>query len=203
MNTKTVRFIIIVVVMLLTVLIVSCNKAAPETLSETLARASSVSLVKYDCVITGRDSTGISRGGIDAKVWVKGNKMRVELTRPEGTMEGYLIDRNAHTMYVWYPPEDALKKIENAWEIPNFTSAVLWAKQIAIGNPKIVSTETMDGKACLVAEFVQGEIAVKAWIWKKHPFLVRMEQTTTNGKTTIEFKNIEFGDISDSVFERP
>jgi len=202
-NRKISWLIVISTVLLFNLSICACKKATPETLSEILDRAANVASFKYDCSVTWRDLSGTSRGEIVAKVWAKNNKMRVQLTTLERTVEEYLIDIDAHSMYIWYPPENVPAKIENAWEIPNFTSAKLWTISIAIGNPKIVGTETIDGKVCLVVEYFPGEVTGKAWLWKNYPFLVRTELVSAEGKTTIEFKNIEFGDIADSMFEMP
>ncbi len=203
-NNKMRRFLVISVVMLLALPIVACRKAAPETLSEILARAANVTLVKYDWVMTSPESSQIN------KVWVKGNKWRVEHPQQgqtvEGTIsaQGYLIDTDANTVYIWYSPGNIIEKSVIApGEVTDFVSAMTWTKMIARSNPKIIGTETTDGKVCLVVEYVQGEITGKAWIWGKYPFLVRMELATTERKTTIEFKNIEFSNIPDSMFELP
>jgi hypothetical protein len=61
----------------------------------------------------------------------------------------------------------------------------------------------VDGKDCLVVEFIDGEITLKAWLWKEKRFLVRLDIISPEHTTTIAFKNIDFGDIPDSVFELP
>jgi outer membrane lipoprotein-sorting protein len=61
----------------------------------------------------------------------------------------------------------------------------------------------VDGKVCLVVEYSYGGAKIKSWIWKEHGFPVRTETTTADGTTIIEFKNIDFGNIPDSMFEIP
>ena len=204
LNQRVRQLLVIGVVMLLALTAVGCKKATPETLSEILDRAANVTLVKYDYAMTGRSSTGVELGGASGKVWVKQNKMRVESTPSGGMFAGYLIDLEARTIYMWTPPENKLVEIKNAWEAANFNSPMLLTDSIALFNPQIVGSEAIDGKVCLVVEYVPGETARgKAWIWKEHPFLVRMELTQAEGTVTTEFKNIEFGDIPDSIFVLP
>jgi outer membrane lipoprotein-sorting protein len=52
-------------------------------------------------------------------------------------------------------------------------------------------------------EYTVEGTATKMWIWEEYAFPIRVEVTTTEGKTTIEYKNIEFVDIPDSMFELP
>jgi outer membrane lipoprotein-sorting protein len=82
-------------------------------------------------------------------------------------------------------------------------SATEEAESIPNYNPTILGTETIDGKVCLVVEYTVVEAATKAWIWEEHGFPIRVEVTTTEGTTTVEYKNIEFVDIPDSMFELP
>ena len=228
-NRKMGWFIVIGMVMLLALPGFACKKAAPETLSETLARAANVTLVKYDMVMTSPQGTQTT------KVWVKGNMWRIELPwfgqtvsaveppRQGGTVEtarnqGYLIDTSANIVYALYSqysstPEKYGVYIEKSplihpGEVIGPGTPGSWAKMIAMSDPKVVGTETVEGKASVVVEYVpgqisgvQGQIRGKAWIWKEHPLLVRIETTIGERTASVEFKNIEFADIPDSVFE--
>jgi outer membrane lipoprotein-sorting protein len=41
------------------------------------------------------------------------------------------------------------------------------------------------------------------WIWEQYGFPIRVEMTTTEGTVIVEYKNIEFTDIPDIMFELP
>jgi len=41
------------------------------------------------------------------------------------------------------------------------------------------------------------------WIWKEKGFPIRIEMTSIEGTFIIEYKNIEFTDVPDSMFELP
>ncbi len=202
----------------------------PETLSEVLERAANVTLAKFDWVTTTAQGTTQT-----TKFWVKGNRWRIELPQlgppplatppphPEGTTEtrvirGYLIDTDAnivYALYSLYSPSGTYGYIVekspliDPHEVLDFSTPMSWAKIIAKSAPKIVGTETVDGKAALVVEFapphlsqIPGQISWKAWIWKEHPFLARIDLTVAERTAISEVKNIEFADIPDSIFER-
>lgn len=69
--------------------------------------------------------------------------------------------------------------------------------------PIVVGTATIDGKVCIVYEYTAEEGKIKSWVWKDKGFPIRMEVTTAEGKSIIEYKNIEFANIPDSMFELP
>jgi outer membrane lipoprotein-sorting protein len=164
-----------------------------ETLGEILGHAAGISSMKYDMIVT-------SPGGetMTTKIWVKNNKMRSEMTA-EGQTVVTLLDMDARTMYVYYPDQNMA--IEMTYEPAE--SAVDEAQSIPDYNPTITGTETLDGKVCLVVVYTAEGETVKMWIWKEHGFPVRAEMTTNEGTTVIEYKNIAFTDIPDSMFELP
>jgi len=163
-------------------------------LGEILGRAQGIASVKYDMVITSPGAPAVTQ-----KIWVKGNKMRTEMTQ-EGQTQVVLIDYDARTMYMYMPEENmAMKMTFN----PPAESAVEEAQSVADYNPTVVGTETIDGKVCLVVEYTVEGAATKMWIWKEYAFPIRVEVTTAEGKTIVEYKNIAFGDIPDSEFVLP
>jgi outer membrane lipoprotein-sorting protein len=172
-----------------------------ETLGEILERSAGISSVKYDKVITspGKETQTI-------KVWVKGNKMREETTTQGQTVITLLdMDWDARTMYVYNPEQ----RKDLAWSVTYVPakSAMDEAQSIPDYAPTIIGHETLDGEVCLVVKYTVVEYTVavtsKMWIWEQYGFPLRIETTTAEGKTIIEYKNVEFGDIPDSTFELP
>lgn len=164
-----------------------------ETLGEILGRSAGITSVKYDMLVT---SPGVET--ITTKVWIKNNKMRMEMTA-EGQLIITLLDMDAQTMYLYYPDQNMAMKV--TYEPTE--SAMEEAQSITDYNPTIIGTETMDGKVCLVVEYnIEGQ-AVKMWIWKDKGFPIRVEMATTEGTIVVEYKNIEFVDIPDSTFQLP
>jgi outer membrane lipoprotein-sorting protein len=212
---KRIVWLLMSCLVVLSLMLASCAKPAPttpttptapttpttptaptggETLGEILGRAEGIASMKYDLVMTGPGAPTMTQ-----KVWVKKNKMRMETTQQEQTAI-ILIDIDAQTMYMYMPEQNMAMKM-------NFSQAAKSATEEAASiqnyNPTILGTETIDGKVCLVVEYTVEEATTKAWIWEEHGFPIRVDVTTTAGKTTIEYKNIEFVDIPDSMFELP
>ena len=123
--------------------------------------------------------------------------------KSEMTVEGQavitLLDMDAQTIYIYYPAqnmamgmtyEPADSAMEEVQSIPDY-------------NPTIIGTETLDGKECLIVEYTTEGETTKYWIWKENGFPIRVEMTTSEGKIVVEYKNIDFSDIPDSMFELP
>jgi hypothetical protein len=169
-----------------------------ETLGEILGRSANISSVKYDMVV---DSPG--KPPITTKMWIKGNKMRMETTSG-GQLTVTLLDMDALTMYKYYPNENKAMTITYKPTI----SAMEGAQAIPDYNPTVTGHDTLDGKYCLVVEYTAGREKAKTWIWEEHGFPIRVEIINVEGFITdeciiIEYKNIEFVDIPDSMFEIP
>jgi outer membrane lipoprotein-sorting protein len=206
-----ISLLLIVVIMLGCINLVACGggegvattpsgeeASSEETLGDILARGEGIEAVKYDIVMTAPGGQTVTQ-----KIWVKQNKIRMEIT-DEGRTTISLIDCDTHTGYAYMPEQNiAYKAVFN----PTIQSALEQAQSIADYDYNVVGTETIDGKACLVVEYTYSQAeessTVKEWIWKEHGFPIRMETTRAEGSVTAEYKNIEFGDISDDMFQLP
>lgn len=111
-----------------------------------------------------------------------------------------LADYDQGIVYMYMPDENMAMQMPLT-QAPE--SAVEEAQSVADYDYTVIGTETMDGKVCLVVEYTVEQATAKMWIWKEHGFPIRIETTTVEDKTVIEFKNIEFTDIDDSMFELP
>jgi len=168
------------------------------SLTETLGKAKDISSFKYDMVATAPGETAET-----IKMWRKGGKMRME-----GTFEGksmvYLVDADEQIAYMYLPAENTAMKIsfgevqEAAGESPTEQS-----ESVEKYNPVTIGTEILDGKTCLVTEYTTETEDVKMWVWTKYGLPIRTEATTEKGTSVVELKNIDFGSISDSMFELP
>lgn len=130
------------------------------------------------------------------RVWLKKNKMRTEFTA-EGQTMVYLVDTNAKTMYMYMPAQNMAMKMDFGKAPQPMT------KSIEAYKPAVVGTETLDGKICLVFEYTAEGIKTKSWIWKEKGIPIRLEAAAPAGTVVMEYKNVEFVDIPDSMFELP
>jgi hypothetical protein len=102
----------------------SCGNVEPETLEATLARAANVTTVKYELIPSG--STEVT------KVWVKGSKWRIELppkvplTVNSRVAQGYFVDTEAQTCFIWYTPGNIVEEAfyKTAGNVVQFSSAM-------------------------------------------------------------------------------
>ena len=101
------------------------------------------------------------------------------------------------TMYMYIPAQNMAMKMDISQAGASPT------ENIAQYNPVVIGTETLDGEVCLVVEYTAAGIKTKSWIWKEKGFPIRMETAGPQGSSVIEFKNIEFVDIPDSMFQLP
>jgi outer membrane lipoprotein-sorting protein len=140
-------------------------------------------------------------GTAQATIWEKGNKSRYEITS-EGTTIISIFDMDAGVYYmssgenIWMAMTLGPSTIpEGVTENPN---------DILDYNPQTTGTETIDGKSCTVITWeIPDTGTMTEWIWTEKGFPVKMETITSEGTTTIEFTNIDFSDIDDSMFELP
>ncbi len=165
-----------------------------DTLSEILGWAQNIPTMKYTVVMT---MPGVP--ATTTTTWVKKNKMRMEMSM-QGITTVLLVDQDTKTMYSYMPAQNMAMKMSYDQASKSATEE---AGSIAGYNPKTVGTESIDGKACLVVEFTVEQTTTKMWIWKDRGLPLKTEMTTTTGKTTIEYKNYDFSDIPDSMFDLP
>ena len=103
-------------------------------------------------------------------------------------------------LYTYLPDENMAMKIDFSQAMKSATEEV---GAIVDYNPTVFGTETIDGKLCIVVEYVTPEGTAKMWIWQEHGFPVRMEMVTPEGTVRTDWMNIEFVDIPDNMFELP
>lgn len=169
-----------------------------ESLTEIFAKAKGVSSLKYDMVATAPGEAAIT-----TKMWQKGKKMRMEGTFDGQNMD-YLVDADKQTAYMYMPAENMAMKmgLSNAHETVG-ESPTEQSESVMKYNPVTVGAEVIDGKSCLVIEYITETYNVKTWVWTEYGLPIRTESTTAKGTSVAELKNIEFGNIPDSMFELP
>lgn len=165
-------------------------------LGAILGKASNIDSVSYDMVMTG---TGMPSS--TTKIWLKNKaqKMRTETT-VQGQTSIMLIDRVSEVAYTYMPEQNLAIKMD----LSTAPESPLESTEGVEGyDPTVIGTETYDGKECLVVEYTTEGAQTKMWLWKQYGFPVKTVTTTADGTITVEYKNIDFGPIPDSVFELP
>ncbi len=117
----------------------------------------------------------------------------------EGETVITLTNFDTRTVYIYYPSENmAIRATYEPVE-----TALDETEGIEQYNPEIIGTEMLDGKECLVIQYYIEGATTKMWIWKEYGFAIRIEVRDYQGLTVVQYKNISFSDIDDSLFELP
>jgi hypothetical protein len=163
------------------------------TLGDILGRVSGVASMKYDMVTTTSSLTST------ASMWVKKTKIRMETTQ-QGQNVVMLINGDTKIMYMYTPAQNTAVKLDFS-QAPK--SALDNSNSILQYAPTVIGTETLDGKVCQVIQYTANAATTKAWIWIDKGLPVRVQATTSQGTSTTDFKNYDFSDIPDSMFDLP
>lgn len=172
------------------------------TLEDIISGAEQAKELSYDMYIVDPDGNEIITA-----VYIDGTKMRQE-TKIEGREMIFLGD-SAATMYVYYPDEGTAMKIdlgdnELGQEMQEDPYAMI---EDVVDKVKVIGHETIDGKKTTVIQYdvdgIAEGITTKMWVWEKHGIPIKVVTTGPEGTTTVEFKNIKTGNVSDDLFELP
>lgn len=172
-----------------------------ETLGDVLGTGKSIGDVKFDQVMTTSGQTQPMTWHVYMKnAWlINSMKIRYEITGLDQTtvQTVELIDYSTQTMYTYMPAQN-IAYLTNFGQAPSNPAEN--SNQIM---PTYLGTDTVDGKLCDVYQYTLEGATAKVWVWKEKSFPIKMETTTSGTTTTIEYQNIVFGTLSDSLFQLP
>ncbi len=170
------------------------------SLDEVLANAERIGGYNFDMVITQSNQQTM-----ESTMWVEGANMRWE-----GSVEGqnviYILNTAQQTAYIYMPSQNMAMKQSFATARGAVGESPSEATQgIPDQNPVVLGTEVWDGKTCLVVQGTsdQGDV-IKWWLWTSRGIPIKTELTSHTGESIVtELRNIQVGDIADSMFELP
>ena len=164
---------------------------------ELVKKAKEIEHVKYD-------STMIFPGGERfSKVWISGPKMRME-----GDIDGQtvviLMDENKGETIFYMPSQGFATKLNiGEANLNQEASMIDHTIDLLSLNHKVIGTERVDGKNCLVVEYESEFSSGTMWIWTSYGLPLKVEMETAEGTTTVIASNINFDRFSNDVFELP
>jgi outer membrane lipoprotein-sorting protein len=197
----------IIVLVMTTTLMVGCgsnatsptasvsNSSSINALDKLIDMVAGIKTVKYEYT-----ASALGTAVITQKIWLKGDKIRVETTGRPGPDVVILADMEKKTGYEYLPDQNMAVKIDFSKVPSPMTRDVETIKKY---NPEITGNEVIDGKDCTVIKYTKEKAEVKAWLWNDNGFPLKFEVETPQGLALFEIKNVEFGDIPDSIFEVP
>jgi predicted flap endonuclease-1-like 5' DNA nuclease len=171
--------------------------AGGDSLTDILGQGATFNSIYFEMVVINPDQSTYS-----AKMWMKNQtKIRQEMSM-EGANTIIIINMGEGKMWMYYPDQNMAMEMEMDTEM--VPEDIVDPGEILDYNPNIEGTEYIDGKECIVITWdISGMGTTKSWIWVDYGFPIRTETTTSAGTTIIEYKNLDFSDIPDSMFELP
>jgi outer membrane lipoprotein-sorting protein len=148
--------------------------------------------------------TTLGRQVMTGRVSIKDQLFRNDMS--EGGQQMAII-RNATGTYNYMPAENMAMKLSalNPTQRP-LEGADNYLQYLAQRKATKVGSETVDGHPCDIYTYTDPDTgdAVKAWVWVRKKFPVKLEMSGAKGTIVMEFQNIEIGaSIPDSHFELP
>lgn len=170
-----------------------------DTLADIFGGGKNLGDVQFDMVMSSPQLPQAQTSTVYYKSFgsTTGFKSRTETTQG-GVTQITLVDYSAQTAYFWTEGQNIAYKMDFS--------------QVASGNPTEngdqihpthVGTATVDGHPCDIWQWTYQGTSEKMWIWTAKSFPVKMEATISGVTTTIEYQNIVFGTLSDSLFQLP
>lgn len=174
------------------------SKSTEPSTAELLGKGKGITELSYEYEAQMPDSQKIV-----AKTWIKGKKMRTEMANPaEGGNIITIIDSEKGVAYVYQPAQNMATKMDISMAQQEESSSP--AETLESYKPddmKMVGRETVDGKKCLVYDFLDGQ--TKAWLWEENGLPIKTEVIMDGKKAVGLFKNLKIGDVPDSMFTLP
>ena len=143
------------------------------------------------------------QGGVSTKgkVYIKGNKMRMEMETPAGTSVN-LMDTETGLMQMLQPAQ----KMYFEMQAPT-TGVVQTDEALAkIADKKHVGTEKVNGHKCDKYELIYHDRSLgktTQWFSKKLNYPIKTVYNGPQGEMVMEYKNIKEGKLDASLFKIP
>jgi outer membrane lipoprotein-sorting protein len=169
-----------------------------DPLTALLSKWTGLDPVQYDLTVTMPGQATMT-----GHIWQTKTKQKMQYVM-EGVNTIFIFDKDENVMYAYMPDQNmATKMTLDPGKMAQGTGEGDML-DVLNKNATIVGTESIDGKECTVITFVSDNMNIKLWIWTDKGFPIRTEGTSSDGSLTImEYTNIDFSDIPDSVFEIP
>lgn len=154
---------------------------------------------EYDATVPGSPV-------IHAKVATKGKNMRTEMASPDGNGNIItIINGEQGVAYMYQPEQNMATQIDISSIETESYSPQDSLEAVDPGDMVYADKETIDGKTCLVYEYKYGvdNSTGKMWIWEEYGLPLKVEYTQGEQELTVEYSNVQVGNIPDSTFELP
>lgn len=167
------------------------------TLDDLFGKARDIRGYSYDYVITD----GGSQQTLEGKMYVKGKKQRVEINSEEGQLI-QIVDLETKKAYSYMPDQQTAFEIDmSQLEAPETPSD--YVEQADTANAKYLGKEEVNGVQCHKYSIENEASSVVYWVHEEYGLPVKIETTLQDVVSTMDFKNLEVGDLEEGLFKLP
>jgi len=168
-----------------------------DEFEESIRRLQEVESLYYEIERTG------PLGGIVAKFWHKGDKIRKEIVSGEARTIS-LIDKEGDVYNFSLGSNTVTKLEQRAAENVIGYNIIKESKSLLDYDITVVGSEEVNEKECFVVEYTtQYNEEFTVWVWKEYGLIVKSEQEVHTGKITTNVTNVEIKEIADELFTVP
>jgi hypothetical protein len=142
---------------------------------------------------------------VTGKVFVKGEKMRQEMSTPMGTSVT-ITDQDAGVMYVLMPEQKMYMEMPLDPDMMMLQTSSLEESLEGRAEIKKAGTETVAGYKCDIYEIKYNDPGMgesRAWVSQKLQYPVKVISKTSEGTVTLTYFNIVEGKIDPEIFKVP
>ena len=178
----------------------SAPVSSPEgEVAAILAKCKEIDSLSFEYATTD------SEGNVEGKAWIKGGRSKNEMTIDGETIVS-IFDFATSEAYLYIPKENmaTLTNLDPdmvGW----FEAPANYYDDVDAALVKIVGTETIAGFKCKIMSITdaQGKEESKMWVSEEYGIPLRVETYHEEGQTTMEYKNLKVGSVSDAELQLP
>jgi outer membrane lipoprotein-sorting protein len=171
--------------------------ATEETVAELLTKGKNVSGMTYDMLMTSPEYE------MTGKVWVAGTKVKMEM-ETEGQKVVSIVNPEAGFGYTYMPDQNIAMKVPISHEDYDETKTPQeFLGEIAPEMLETAEVVMLEGVKCYLLSYTEGEAIVKLWVHGEYGVPVKAEFDDSGVVMTIEYKNMQLGEIPDETFTVP
>lgn len=147
---------------------------------------------------------GVTGHAIEGKMFIEGQKSRMEINTPEGQMI-QIADMAAAKAYTYMPDQGMAFEVDLN-ELESSESPKDYVDNTQTEGAEYLGKEEVNGVQCSKWSVkAQGEEDAKVlmWLHNEYGLPVKVETTVGDIVSVVEYNNIEVGDIPDDMFTLP
>ena len=144
--------------------------------------------------------------GVKSKIYIKGDKVRMEGTSPEGETYITIMDIKAGSVITLMPQEKIYMEMSGMMAQSQMSQFEIEEEIAKVADKRLVGVEHVNGYLCDKYEIVYHDKSLGVltqWVSQKLNYPLKMIYSSSYGTSSTEYKNIREGGVTNSLFEIP